>query len=49
LPTVNSNPIEGRLYFYKLGKLENNPELKGEFDWYNSDDAKDFREQYEPA
>ena len=45
-PKADSN---GNLYFLKLGKLEDNPELQGEFNWYNSDDAKQFREEYAPA
>lgn len=45
-PKADSN---GNLYFLKLGKLEDNPELQGEFNWYNSDDAKQFREEYVPA
>lgn len=50
LPTVNSTPDKnGNLWFLKLGKLEDNPELKGEFDWYNSDEAKDFRQKYNSA
>lgn len=45
-PKADAN---GNLFFLKLGKLEDNPELQGEFDWYNSDDAKQFREEYAPA
>ena len=45
-PKADAN---GNLYFLKLGKLEDNPELQGEFNWYNSNDAKQFREQYAPA
>ena len=45
-PKADAN---GNLYFLKLGKLEDNSELQGEFNWYNSDDAKQFREQYAPA
>lgn len=45
-PKADSN---GNLYFLKLGKLEDNPELQGEFNWYNSDDATQFREEYAPA
>lgn len=50
LKSVNPNPDNnGNLYFLKLGKLEDNPELQGEFDWYNSNDATDFRKVYAPA
>ena len=45
-PKADAN---GNLYFLKLGKLEDNPELQGEFNWYNSDDAKQFRKQYAPT
>ena len=50
LKSVNPNPdANGNLWFLKLGTLEKNPELKNEFDWYNSNDASDFRKEYAPA
>jgi hypothetical protein len=30
----------GNYPFLKLGKKEDNPELQGEFDWYNSPEGK---------
>ena len=37
----------GNYPFLKLGKLEENPELQGEFDWYNSDDGKEHRAKFD--
>ena len=43
-PVVDEN---GNYPFLKLGKLEENPELQGEFDWYNSEDGKEHRSKFD--
>ena len=46
----SASPIadeEGKYPFLKLGKLEENPELQGEFDWYNSEDGKEHRSKFD--
>lgn len=38
---------EGRFPFLKLGTIENNPEIQGEFDWYNSEKGNEHRSKYD--
>lgn len=37
----------GNYPFLKLGKLNENPELKGEFDWYNSEEGKEHKSKFD--
>lgn len=37
----------GNYPFLKLGKLSENPELKGEFDWYNSEAGKNHKAKFD--
>ena len=37
----------GNYPFLKLGKLEENPELQGEFDWYNSEKGKEHKSKFD--
>jgi hypothetical protein len=30
-----------------LGTIENNPEIQGEFDWYNSEDGKEHKSKFD--
>lgn len=43
-PVADEN---GNFPFLKLGKLEENKELQGEFDWYNSDEGKEHRNKFD--
>ena len=43
-PVADEN---GNYPFLKLGKLEENPELQGEFNWYNSEDGKEHRSKFD--
>ena len=43
-PVADEN---GNFPFLKLGKLEENKELQGEFDWYNSDEGKEHKNKYD--
>ena len=46
----SASPIadeEGKYPFLKLGLLEENPELQGEFDWYNSEDGKEHKSKFD--
>jgi hypothetical protein len=43
-PVADEN---GNFPFLKLGKLDENKELQGEFDWYNSDEGKEHRNKYD--
>ena len=48
LYSVSPTPDENGNYpFLKLGKLNENPELKGEFDWYNSEAGKDHKAKFD--
>lgn len=38
---------DGRFPFLKLGTIENNPEIQGEFDWYNSEEGNQYRSKYD--
>lgn len=38
---------DGRFPFLKLGTIENNPEIQGEFDWYNSEEGTEYRNKYD--
>lgn len=37
----------GNYPFLKLGKLEENPELQGEFDWYNSKEGAEHKSKFD--
>ena len=37
----------GNYPFLKLGKLEENPELQGEFDWYNSEEGTEHKSKFD--
>ena len=37
----------GNFPFLKLGTLDENKELRGEFDWYNSDKGKEYRNKFD--
>ena len=37
----------GNFPFLKLGKLDENKELQGEFDWYNSEEGKEHRNKFD--
>lgn len=43
-PVADEN---GNFPFLKLGKLEENKELQGEFDWYNSEEGKEHRNKFD--
>ena len=43
-PVADEN---GNFPFLKLGKLDENKELQGEFDWYNSDEGKEHRNKFD--
>lgn len=43
-PVADEN---GNYPFLKLGKLEENPEIQGEFDWYNSNDGKEHKANFD--
>lgn len=48
LKSVSTIPDENGNYpFLKLGKIENNPELQGEFDWYNSKEGKEYKSKFD--
>lgn len=48
LQSVNPNAdSSGRFPFLKLGTIEQNPEIQGEFDWYNSLEGKSHREKFD--
>ena len=48
LYSVSPTPDENGNYpFLKLGKLNENPELKGEFDWYNSEAGKEHKAKFD--
>lgn len=37
----------GNYPFLKLGKIEDNPEIQGEFDWYNSEEGKEHKSKFD--
>lgn len=43
-PVADEN---GNFPFLKLGTLDENKELQGEFDWYNSEEGKEHRNKYD--
>jgi LysM repeat protein len=43
-PVADEN---GNFPFLKLGKLDENKELQGEFDWYNSEEGKEHRNKFD--
>lgn len=46
--SVSSNiDIDGRIPFLKLGTIQDNPEIQGEFDWYNSKDGAEHKSKYD--
>ena len=48
LYSVSPIPDENGNYpFLKLGKIENNPEIKGEFDWYNSKEGAEHKSKFD--
>ena len=48
LYSVSPIADEGGNYpFLKLGKIEDNPEIQGEFDWYNSEEGKEHRSKFD--
>lgn len=48
LYSVSNTADENGYYpFLKLGKIEDNPEIQGEFDWYNSEEGKEHKAKFD--